>query len=220
MSDLSILLNTVEIRLRETMQVFAANQTLNCAAQKDEQLHSLLNANFSFWHACSVGFCSHVIQGMAALTEPRRDSATIQRAIDIVTARFGPNSVPDSVKSDVIRIHQQYKRFRDKLVSHTDVHRTTIADEFDARGFSWNSIGRDLTDLCRAHGTLCQISAGQKTTLPNAEVRTISMSEWISIHTAHDTERVLDALKPALPTLAQPANLPQMLFSEKFEDSV
>jgi hypothetical protein len=217
MADLRALLDTVEIRLRETMQVFAAHQAINRAARKDAQFHTLVNANFSFWHACSISFGSHVIQGLVALTEPDRESATLQTAVDLLSRRIGAERVLEDVSSEVAAIHLRYKRFRNKLISHTDLRRAAIADEFEAQCFSWDSIASDLSSLGRAHSALCQISAGEQVTPPNGEVRAMSIAEWISVQTAHDTERVLNALLPALPTLAKPASLLEMLFREKFE---
>jgi hypothetical protein len=217
MADLRALLDTVEIRLRETMQVFAAHQAINRAAKKDAQFHTLVNANFSFWHACSISFGSHVIEGLVALTEPDRESATLQTAVDLLSRSIGAEHVPATVSAEIVAIHQRYKRFRNKLISHTDLHRAKIADEFDAQCFSWDSITSDLNSLCRAHSTLFQISAGKQITPPNGVVRTMSIGEWISVQTAHDTERVLKALLPALSTLAKPASLLEMLFREKFE---
>jgi len=68
MADVNALLDTIEIRLRETLQVFSANQTINRMARENEKLFTMVNSNFTFWHACAIAFGPHVIQGITALT--------------------------------------------------------------------------------------------------------------------------------------------------------
>lgn len=157
------LLETVEWRLGETIEVFTVMRTINenCNTDVNPKLHGIINARAGFWKPVTLGLQTTVITGInAVLDKGSRDSATLYLVLKKLNAQ-SPSSIPAGIESDLDTIRDRYKKFRHKLFGHNDINREAIANEFDQAGFTWVSLATDLGELEYALKVLWNVMSGQ-----------------------------------------------------------
>lgn len=159
--DIEKMLNTVTSRLDETITLFAASKAVSgqCHQEVDKQLFEYVNTN-RFWRSVYAAFQISIFINIAALVDKRKDCSTLKTAADVLN-EMKAGQVPQDLFTDLNIIHGRYKDFRHKIFAHTDHHRVALADEFDASGFTWESINDDIKLLDYICAVLWAIHLGR-----------------------------------------------------------
>lgn len=187
------LLETVGIRLGETLEAFAAIKTISVYCRDKPALIDYFNENM-FWRNVYAAFQIAVFTGIYSLVDKRKDCATLC----LVGEEFNkatPGRIPDQFLIDLIDVRDRYGKYRHKVFAHTDVGRANLADAFDAEGFTWESISADLAKLEYAFKVLGQVMEGKPITTPEETSRMLNIYTLAAGKVADDTQKLLKALE-------------------------
>jgi hypothetical protein len=165
---------TVMLRFGETWEAAVVHRLLNEKAHRDadEELNKVINRRGGFWTTANLSFQAATLSGFFALLDHDGNSATFYSVLARAKAAR-PDAIFDDFKLKLDTIRERYKRYRHKLFGHNDKKRASVADEFNAAGFSHASVEDDLRTLdyilkvCRT----AALSPGEALPAPNDTVR-------------------------------------------------
>jgi hypothetical protein len=139
----------VQVRLEETLVAFQIGRLINERADQtvNPDLNVKIQERGGFWQATLLSHQSVLFTGLDALLDDKRnDVATLYSYAKAVDG-LADTTVPFDLLSNLPAIRNKYKTYRHKLFAHTDFDRPEFAKQFDGEGFTFQTLGDDLTEL-------------------------------------------------------------------------
>lgn len=194
MAEIRKLLEEVESKLGETLEAFVASKTVNDWCIGRQEAINYLNKNW-FWRTTYAAFQIAIVTGIYALVDKRKDSATLCVIADELN-QVSLGSVPLELTESLVGIRKKYETFRHKVFVHTDQNRTSLAEDFDAMGFTWDSIHDDFTQLEYALKVFWSISNGGVIPTRAEAQQSLHIYELVNHRVRTDTLKLLECVNP------------------------
>jgi len=150
----------IQTRLGETIASFLIGKRINERGDiaADPSLNAKLRQRWNFWSETLRAHQLAMFTGLDSfLDDKRTDVATLYSFAAAVEA-LDPGKVPVDLLNGLPVIRDKYKIYRHKLFAHNDFKRPEIAKQFDAEGFTYQSLEADLNELEYIYKVLAEIA--------------------------------------------------------------
>ena len=194
----------LEVRLAEALQAFAVLQSVNRKSSEPsgEAVRQSISERNGFWLPVTLGLQTTVLTSIVALLDKSRsDCATFYYVINLL-APAQSLALPQGFAQSLDAIRDKYMTYRHKLFAHNDLKRIVVAEAFDQEGFTWASIGSDITTLDYAAKVLGHVLAGQTPPSMQAAKSMLYSFNLAEVQSVQHSDALLREVSPPAPLLS------------------
>lgn len=154
-------LQLVEDRLSETWEALAVQRVINERANKkaNPQLNAAINEHYGFWRVVNFSLQSSIFVGLFALLDKNTSSdsmySILKRAKHIC-----PDSSLSTFEVTLDALRAKYGNYRNKIFGHNDRKRNDLIAQFNAEGFTWESLENDIVSMDHIWKTIWLLHRG------------------------------------------------------------
>lgn len=154
-------LRLVEDRLAETWEALTVQRVLNERANMDNspQLNAAIKKHSGFWRVVNLSLQSSIFIGLFALLDKRPSNASMYSILKHAKQQR-PDPSLNTFDADLDALLSKYSKYRHKIFGHNDQKRNDVIAQFNAEGFTWESLENDIVRIDHIWKTIWLLHRG------------------------------------------------------------
>jgi hypothetical protein len=197
-------LKIVRDRMVETRSAFAALRAFNAIANRKDNpgLYKKLLPYGHFFHAANQSLKAFVLSNIVALADTSGSASLYRICRDLINddSCGVPKGELRRWRTEISAVHNTWKDYRHKFISHISHEADDFIDRFNSKGFSWDVMQELLDDLACKLEFLDAAANGQPVPSVDEVHREVLGFDDLAIDTQEHTAQFLRAVEQHFPS--------------------